>query len=236
MANNSSNLMKPHFFQPLKPGFQSNFSIPKAFQRHLRGDEKYLMLRDKRHGVWYVKVSHEKGKMHMKDGWKKFCEEHDLQVGDFLVFKYNGNLIFDVLIFDPNASERTIPRIPTVSRAAGAKIEGISDGGSVAKVVFKPRGFPYCHTSVKPYWRKVGGMPIPVKFGRENDLSNKWCEMILIDQKEKSWPVTLKQSYGNHPYIGGWGAFEQSNGLKAGDSIVFELINSGKIPIMKVYW
>ncbi|XP_074283923.1 B3 domain-containing protein REM14-like [Silene latifolia] len=126
------------------------------------------MLKDKRNGIWYVKVSYKEGKVHFKDGWRKFCEEHGLQVGDFLVFKYQGNLIFDVIVFDPSACERTFLQTSIVSSDivpyacingnGDVKIEHISDGGLVANVAFKPRGFPYYHTSVKLYWRKWGGM------------------------------------------------------------------------------
>ncbi|KAH9623297.1 hypothetical protein KSS87_006100 [Heliosperma pusillum] len=214
-----------------------------AFQRHLRGNEKYVMLRDKRHGICGVKLSCEKGKMYLKNGWEKFCEDHGLQVGDFLVFKYLGNLFFDVIIFEPSASERNYPQTSIVSnkiiscidgKGADAKIGRKSTGGSGAKVAFKPRGLPYYHATVKPYFKKWGGMPIPVKFARKNDLTNKCCEMILIDEKEKSWRLPLKQS-NTTPYIGGWGVFEHFLGFKAGDLVVFELIQSGQNPIMKLY-
>jgi len=46
---------------------------------------------------------------HFKDGWENFAKGNNLQVGDFVVLKYQGQLIFDVLIFDPTACEREFP-------------------------------------------------------------------------------------------------------------------------------
>ncbi|KAL0360764.1 UNVERIFIED_CONTAM: B3 domain-containing protein REM16 [Sesamum radiatum] len=36
----------------------------------------------------------------LKDGWKTFVDDHSLEENDILIFKYNGNSRFDVLMFD----------------------------------------------------------------------------------------------------------------------------------------
>lgn len=94
-------------------------SIPKSFLINL-GDlqskqEKKAELRDKKGRSWYVKLvmssigDKNSSRPHFTDGWERFCKDHDLQVGDFLVFKHQGNFVFDVLFFAPTACERQLP-------------------------------------------------------------------------------------------------------------------------------
>lgn len=37
--------------------------------------------------------------MFIKKGWKAFVTDHSVEEGDFLVFKYDGKVLFDVDIF-----------------------------------------------------------------------------------------------------------------------------------------
>ena len=69
------------------------------------------MLRNNRVEIfWLVKVGYfNNNKLHLKDVWEKFCEDHGLQVGDFLVFRHHQNLVFDIFIFDPTACESPFP-------------------------------------------------------------------------------------------------------------------------------
>ncbi|KAL6954640.1 hypothetical protein U1Q18_043649 [Sarracenia purpurea var. burkii] len=55
-------------------------------------------------GEWEVKVG--AGGRRFRDGWADFAKLHDLQVGDLLVFRHEGEMVFDVIVFDPSACER----------------------------------------------------------------------------------------------------------------------------------
>ena len=37
-----------------------------------------------------------------EEGWSKFGEENEVEVGDFLVFRHEGDMVFEVLLFDPS--------------------------------------------------------------------------------------------------------------------------------------
>ena len=91
-------------------------SIPRSFHKQLqvqdKQDKNEVVLRAKRGKTWEIKVDHQQG-YKFKDGWEYFCKYYGLQVGDFLVFKHRGNLVFDVLIFDPTACERKFQRLNT---------------------------------------------------------------------------------------------------------------------------
>uniref|UniRef100_A0A803KTI0 TF-B3 domain-containing protein n=1 Tax=Chenopodium quinoa TaxID=63459 RepID=A0A803KTI0_CHEQI len=221
------------------------------------------MLRNQRvkssNNYWFVKVCYYDEKLHFKDGWETFCKDHGLEEGDFLVFQHHRNLIFDVFVFDPTCCERPFPadfHQPSTNKVKSSslnnlkikdlfkneKVEGLKLNKndkvySTSKATFKPREFPYCETFVKSYCLTWGGMPLPNEFARENDLVNKSCdEMVLKDEEGKEWTVSLR-SYrkGRVAYIGKWRNFHNEHGLKTGDPVVFELIESGETPKMNFY-
>ncbi|XP_059305984.1 B3 domain-containing protein REM5-like [Lycium ferocissimum] len=88
---------KPHFFKPILPGFKHGFKNSYRFLNYLKGYDQYehaiLRRADKK---WLVKV---KGGRFEEGNWKDFVEQHDLQLGDILVFKHERDMIFEVSIF-----------------------------------------------------------------------------------------------------------------------------------------
>lgn len=57
------------------------------------------------------------------DGWKEFAAQNDLSVGDILVFKHEGSLIFHVLVFDSTACERKYLTLKTdIANQSEAKV------------------------------------------------------------------------------------------------------------------
>ncbi|XP_049349766.1 B3 domain-containing protein REM10-like [Solanum verrucosum] len=96
-------LKKPHFFKPILPGFKDGLNIPIGFLKYLRGHEhiKHALLKSAGK-KWLVKVD---GRC-FKEGWKKFVEDHDLQLGDLLIFRHEGDMEFEVSIFDSTHCDR----------------------------------------------------------------------------------------------------------------------------------
>ncbi|KAK8523495.1 hypothetical protein V6N12_048015 [Hibiscus sabdariffa] len=107
MANAEFTPTTPHFFQPLLPGFQHHLTIPLLFFKHYLKSEinsQRAVLRS--HGrTWSVRIRDRR----FEDGWGDFAKDHDLHVGDFLVFEYGGNLVFDVVVLDTSACQREYP-------------------------------------------------------------------------------------------------------------------------------
>ncbi|TQD93060.1 hypothetical protein C1H46_021318 [Malus baccata] len=48
----------------------------------------------------------EDGKFFFRKGWQNFVEDHLLEIGNFLVFKYDGDTKFDVKIYNPTGCEK----------------------------------------------------------------------------------------------------------------------------------
>ncbi|XP_049349772.1 B3 domain-containing protein REM5-like [Solanum verrucosum] len=94
---------KPHFFKPIQPGFKNGVKIPIGFLKYLKGYDQYEHAILRRVGKnCLVKLN----KHRFEEGWEKFVEDHDVQLGDMLVFRHEGNMEFEVSIFDSTYCDR----------------------------------------------------------------------------------------------------------------------------------
>ncbi|XP_071918984.1 putative B3 domain-containing protein REM15 [Coffea arabica] len=194
---------KPHFFKPILPGFKNGLKIPVSFSKYLCGERSnYVLLR---RGVreWRVKMSGQS----LEEGWRKFAVENNLEVGDFVAFKHEGNMVFDVRVFDPSHCEREYPWIHDVTSDEPKEEEHIPSSKK-----FKSH--------------------IPLGFARANNLRNRSCEVILRDPQQKSWQVEMVPKASHVCFKRGWSAFFKANGLKLGDTFKIELVENGKIPVL----
>lgn len=56
--------------------------------------------------TWYISIERNTEGVFFTDGWPRFVQDHGLKEHEFLVFRYNGNMHFSLLIFDTSACER----------------------------------------------------------------------------------------------------------------------------------
>ncbi|KAB5574513.1 hypothetical protein DKX38_001707 [Salix brachista] len=59
--------------------------------------------------AWEIELTKCDGKVWLQKGWKEFAEYYSVACGHFLVFEYEGNCDFRVLIFDNSATEMDYP-------------------------------------------------------------------------------------------------------------------------------
>ena len=64
--------------------------------------------------TWHVELTKSDGDVWLQNGWQGFVEHYFLKRGHFLVFKYEGDCNFQVLIFDMTASEIEYPYISNI--------------------------------------------------------------------------------------------------------------------------
>lgn len=77
--------------------------IPKKFA--LRFGDKIpgkIKLKACNGSICTVVVTRYPNKLVLEAGWEAFVSTNDIRLCDFLVFRYNGNFQFEVLIFDPS--------------------------------------------------------------------------------------------------------------------------------------
>ncbi|PHT39982.1 hypothetical protein CQW23_18836 [Capsicum baccatum] len=89
---------KPQLFKQILPGFKNGLKIPIGFLKYLKRHDQYEHAIIRRVGKkWLVKVN---GPQSEDGNWNEFVEEHDLQLGDMLIFQHEGDMKFDVSSFD----------------------------------------------------------------------------------------------------------------------------------------
>ncbi|XP_060179517.1 B3 domain-containing protein REM17-like isoform X4 [Lycium barbarum] len=205
--------------------------IPIGFLKYLKGYENIKRAVLKRAGKkWLVKV---KGRQ-LKRGWKKFAKEHDLQIGDLLIFRHEGEMEFDVSIFNKSQCDREYAEYLQEEEKEAHTVEDTSkEFKEVA--THNPIGQSHFVCTVKQYFLTHGYLRIPNKFAKANGLINKKCGLIIRDERQRSWNLKLYTSCSQVHLGGRWGAFRVANDIKEGDQIMFEVVTNGKQPIWKFH-
>lgn len=70
---------------------------------------------------------------------------------------------------------------------------------------------------------------LPKRFVRENGLETRCGEIVLMNEKGRSWTLNLsrKDSCGTMYITGGWKSFCNASGLRTGSLFTFKLIKRG---------
>ncbi|KAL6637446.1 hypothetical protein ACP70R_025018 [Stipagrostis hirtigluma subsp. patula] len=85
----------------------SAMKIPEEFGKKFSGHISEVIELEAPNGKkCKVQVTRGLNKLVLESGWETFCTAHDLQLGDFLVFRYSGNSRFMVLIFLSNGCQK----------------------------------------------------------------------------------------------------------------------------------
>ncbi|KAF8722141.1 hypothetical protein HU200_022783 [Digitaria exilis] len=124
-----SDVQERYFFKVMTGDFREQLGIPDKFVQHF-GDRiaKTVKLESRIGYTFDVEVTRSLRKIVLKTGWKAFVCAHDLKMGDFLVFRYNGTSRLKVLIFDISCCEKMSPRLVARSPVRGrGKREGHID-------------------------------------------------------------------------------------------------------------
>ncbi|XP_059305924.1 B3 domain-containing protein REM10-like isoform X2 [Lycium ferocissimum] len=228
---------KPHFFKPILPGFKHGMKIPIGFLKYLKGHDQYehaiLRRADKK---WLVKVN---GSRLEEGDWKDFVEQHDLQLGDILVFKHERDMIFEVSIFDSSHCDREYMHEEETAKKFYLKEKPQPDITSSSKAVPNvedAKGLNHSPShficTMKSYCISKCFLPVPSPFARLNGLRNRRCAIIIIDE-QRLWTFRLYFSGYTTNIGGGWRNFCFANCLKEADRLMFETIANGEKPILK---
>ncbi|KAJ4951224.1 hypothetical protein NE237_028056 [Protea cynaroides] len=99
---------RPHFFKVFLPGFSSEYlKIPIAFFKHLKDRASHVVsLMGPSGKTWQVRLVWNIDGWFFQDGWSVFVSDHSIEVGDVIVFRYDGESQFSLRIFDRSACEK----------------------------------------------------------------------------------------------------------------------------------
>jgi hypothetical protein len=83
--------------------------IPEEFVKRFKGEiPGKITLETKNHCSYIIGVTKQQEKLVLTAGWGNFVETFALQMGDTIVFRYNGNSKFSVIIFDNLGCENAL--------------------------------------------------------------------------------------------------------------------------------
>ncbi|ESQ48928.1 hypothetical protein EUTSA_v10022336mg [Eutrema salsugineum] len=220
----------PHFFQPLLPGFHSHLNIPMAFfSKHLEGttnlDNAVVKLRSDASDItWEVKMDGRR----LTQGWQNFATSHDLRVGDIVIFRHDGDLLFNVTSFGPSCCEIQYDDDDVVQIAS---VETDSDPDKYQHT--REAGSSSDHSC---FLARVTAsnlskdlLFLPMDFARSNGLMNRHCETILLNEDGKPWTLFLKytKKTQSRAYIArGWRSFCRANEKRANCLLTFKLVQT----------
>ncbi|CAI8584223.1 unnamed protein product [Vicia faba] len=90
-----------HFTQFLRSDFHQQLALPKTFSNNIKKNlPESVTLKGPAGMLWNIELTTKGDTLYFTHGWQQFMKEHSLKENDFLVFKYNGESLFEVLIFD----------------------------------------------------------------------------------------------------------------------------------------
>ena len=75
--------------------------------KHMEGRRSGLVSLEGPSGnTWRVDLVQQNDDLFIQHGWPAFVKDHYIECGDFLIFRYNGDLHFTVQVFDQSACEK----------------------------------------------------------------------------------------------------------------------------------
>ncbi|XP_072963712.1 putative B3 domain-containing protein Os04g0347400 [Typha angustifolia] len=226
------------FFKVLLPESLEKLRIPPKFAVHLLKnnivDGREATIFSPLGKFWHVELIRDGSQVFFSRGWKEFLKAHDLLVGYLLVFRYEGNLVFTIKVFDLSAcckdfsypiatrdqvshdeEQRNMPSSNTKRKNEITSAEKIS--------AYAKPSLPHFKRTIKAYHLTRKSMSVPKGFCSSAGLSTK-REIILRNSQQTSWPVNFGIS-GHNNYLGkGWAKLCGDNNIKEGDRCIFELV------------
>ncbi|CAN6587520.1 unnamed protein product [Malus baccata var. baccata] len=184
------------FFKPLIPGFEYTISIPAGFSQNLNERNMKKAVIESCQGSWQVGVARTgDGTLYFEGGWEEFVKYHNLKVGDFLVFKHLGRMVFHVKVYEPLGCEKAISETHSLPSK--------------------------CYVTIPSEFVKAHGlgdrkkMILKVRF-----VGGKWpVELGTWQGGKRGAAISLRTAIRTR----GWYKFYEDNGLKIGDCCKFVL-------------
>ncbi|GMY06451.1 b3 domain-containing transcription factor vrn1 [Fagus crenata] len=197
-------------------------------------------------GIWQVGLEESDNHLWFCNGWKDFVEYHSICLGHLLVFRYEGNSNFHVIIMDKTTTEIQYPledeveiidvdeELPTKHEEVREKIGkkkhfGMSSKGGRERAIqaattFKPSG-PSFMSILKPYNIRFYSLYVPAEFAINFTSRDQIVTLQTPDGKKWRVQCNIHGAATTAMRMGkGFSEFVKHNNLEEGDVCVFEMI------------
>ncbi|KAI3968222.1 hypothetical protein MKX01_018525 [Papaver californicum] len=100
-----------HFFKIFHSSIIQDkwLELPKEFSRKFGNELSDHAIIKVPNGIWHIGMTKAEGLVLFENGWPEFMEFYSICVGHLMVFRYDGNSMFQVHIFGMNATEIKYP-------------------------------------------------------------------------------------------------------------------------------
>ncbi|KAJ0013902.1 hypothetical protein Pint_21659 [Pistacia integerrima] len=185
-----------HFFKVILPSTleAKMLKIPQKFVTKF-GDElssvATLTLPNGR--VWQVGVVKERGKIWFGNGWSEFVENHSINTGHLLVFRFRSNSNFHVVIFDMSAFESEYP----ISDGEEQESDLESDEEQSVKILVS--------TTLNSSFRTLGSI-LKIKVQGLGHLAiigdiSKACRNFTVEERQRALLAARLFNTSNHSFL-----------------------------------
>ncbi|WOL18344.1 B3 domain-containing protein [Canna indica] len=95
---------RPQFLKLLAPSCLRKLAIPRSFIKYLEQTEvtvhpKATLFSPLMGMFWHVSIVQDGCNVYLGSGWEKLAQAHNLEAGKFVLFRYEGNMVFTVKLF-----------------------------------------------------------------------------------------------------------------------------------------
>ncbi|XP_010919684.2 B3 domain-containing protein Os03g0212300 isoform X2 [Elaeis guineensis] len=252
------------FFTVLLPGFSEKLSLPHKFIRNINTKKcERAVLRSPLGNLWHVKVQGDSENLYFGEGWQEFARAHQLNVGFFLVFDYEGDMAFNVTVFDLSMCMKEYTPVNNSESNSKNHANDLISANVLknmlqksmkrnrrAVIAFENKhkmsemnsfcaSGPHFKATIKPsnlLWKPY--LNLPYKFRTSSNISKK-DKIILRDPKGQLWPIRIYYSSDNAlcrraQFGAGWEKFCINNNLEEGGTCIFKLVSKSSNDILHV--
>ncbi|KAK6136817.1 hypothetical protein DH2020_029440 [Rehmannia glutinosa] len=208
---------RPCFYKIIWLANSIDLRIPPAFKHHLSINDSSTITLKTPSGNWKVKLQMKNGNMYFVQDWQEFVKHHSLGHAEFLVFTYNGDMLFDVVIYDQNGCEKNYQSIRASRQESASSFTS---------------SFPFFRHVMKA--TNVGTSStlfIPKAFQRKHIPLSRH-KFVLRNSESICWTVNVTVASTKLLMMcGGWKAFADDNSIKKGDECIFELVEQNTMQV-----
>ncbi|XP_013584440.1 PREDICTED: B3 domain-containing protein REM10-like isoform X2 [Brassica oleracea var. oleracea] len=177
--------------------------------------------------TWEVKMDGRR----LTQGWQEFTTSHDLRVGDIVIFRHDGDLLFHVTTFGPSCCE-----IQYDDDVFQISSDSDSEMNQETREAVSPSDKSCFVARVTPANLRKNTLFLPRGFSRSNGLMNREGEIFLLNEYGKPWTALLSyyKKTGDVYLRRGWRNFCHENQKRANDLLTFKLVQEGTKPVLQL--
>ncbi|XP_051179430.1 putative B3 domain-containing protein Os03g0621600 isoform X2 [Lolium perenne] len=235
---------KKHFLVFMMGDFRDAMIIPEELLRRFKGEIPAEIKLETRKGDSHsIVVARNQQKHVFTVGWRQFVESYDLQMGDSVILKYNGNSQFNVIIFDKLGQEKALSVLldPFITQVQDRRSDAHEIGFCMAVPSERCKGYLEYHYMNLDDEKKYLSMLMMGDFQHKMIIPEEFVkrfkgeipgEITLETKNNCSYIIGVAKHQEKLVLTAGWNKFSQTFGLLMYDTIVFRYKGNSKFSVI----